>query len=587
MQSIDCFVNRRVLVIDDNPAIHEDFRKILTTDSTNEKLAEVEAAFLGESECTGIQFEVHLDSAHQGQEGLEKIVTAVEEERPYAMAFVDMRMPPGWDGLTTIEELWKVDPDLQIVICTAYSDNTWSDICQRLGNTDRLLILKKPFDTAEVCQLSLALTEKWSMTKQARLRQKDLELLVTEKTVQLKEAEASLRQKQKSEAIGSLAGGVAHEFNNLLQVVFGYLQFAMDALPATGQPYKDLREAMEATQHASSITEQLLCFSRRNTPNKSKMEVADVVSSTLKMIRPILSKQIELIVDLCDDTGVIFVDESDISQALLNLCINACDAMPTGGKLRIKTTEAVLEDRRNRTITNEQPNLKPGKYTIISVSDTGCGISAGAIERVFDPFFTTKEVGKGAGMGLAIVYGVLQEHDGLVNVESSEGKGTVFRLFLPIAGESVAQDRQSTEYENIVLPKGNETILLAETEPSVQKVAKRILQEAGYRVMIASDGEEALKMFQEHASTIQLSLLDAVMPRLTGHQVCRRMQEICPSTRAILCAGNDPETSHPDSLEDLELPVIQKPYSKSALLQIVRDTLDAYAATEELASAIT
>ncbi len=178
MQSLDNQRNRRILVIDDNPSIHNDFRKIFVANRARERLNDAEAAFFGEAIATDWQIDFELDVAHQGEEGLEMAVLAVAENRPHALAFVDMRMPPGWDGLTTIEQLWKADPDLQVVICTAYSDSSWSNICRRLGYTDRLLILKKPFDNSEVCQLSLALTEKWKLTQQARLKQGDLERLV-------------------------------------------------------------------------------------------------------------------------------------------------------------------------------------------------------------------------------------------------------------------------------------------------------------------------------------------------------------------------------------------------------------------------
>lgn len=260
---IDHFQSRRILVIDDNAAIHDDFRKIFTY-AKSETLDDAESAFFNETpEGAEIDLDIEIDSAHQGQEGLQKVITAIRQGMPYAMAFVDMRMPPGWDGLTTIERIWEVSPDLQIVICSAYSDNSWTDICKRLGRSDRLLILKKPFDNAEVCQLALALTEKWNLARRAKLKREDLERLVAERTRDLEEKDIVLRQKYKLEAVGALAGGVAHEFNNLLQAIRGYTCFAREEVPAEGRAYEDLGYVIDATDRAAGIASQLLSFSRR------------------------------------------------------------------------------------------------------------------------------------------------------------------------------------------------------------------------------------------------------------------------------------------------------------------------------------
>ncbi|MDP6717098.1 MAG: response regulator, partial [Pirellulaceae bacterium] len=316
MQSLDEHRNRRILVVDDNLAIHSDFRKILVSDGSGQELEDAEAAFFGEGCDINRELNVELDSAHQGQEGLEKVVAAVAENRPYALAFVDMRMPPGWDGLTTIEQLWKADPDLQVVICTAYSDNTWSDIREQLGDTDQLLILKKPFDNVEVCQLALALTEKWHLAQQARLKKRDLERMVDERTEQLREREEALRRKHKLEAIGSLASGIAHEFNNVLQVIRGYTRFAMDELSVDAQPHRDLQYAVEAVDRAAEITRQLLNFSRQQPAKKSHQEVNEIVTMTLRMVRPVFGEQIEVDVDLSDEAGIVYADVDIMSQAL-------------------------------------------------------------------------------------------------------------------------------------------------------------------------------------------------------------------------------------------------------------------------------
>lgn len=566
--------NHRVLVIDDNPAIHEDFRKILAPPETGEQLRAAEAAFFGEStESISIKLELQLDSAEQGQVGLAKVKAALEENRPYAMAFVDMRMPPGWDGLKTIEELWKVEPDLQIVICSAYSDNTWSEICERVGRTDQLLILKKPFDSAEVCQLVLALTTKWSLTQQARLKQEDLNRLVEERTAELKQKEISLRQKHKLEAIGSLAGGVAHEFNNILQAIRGYTCFARDELPKDGQPYEDLTHVVEACDRAAAITGQLLSFSRRTPAQKSLHQIKELVTGTLNLVRPVIGEQIVLDVKLDDDAGMAIVDKDLLSQVFLNLCINARDAMPSGGRLAITANAVELPDRRASNNTDDQPNVQPGHYCMIAVADSGTGIPEEVKQRLFEPFFTTKGVGKGTGMGLAMVFGAVQDHAGAITVESSEGQGATFRIYLPLTVGDVAEACPNAEGD-IEYRVGKETILLAEDEPMVRDVAVRTLRQAGYQVVTAVDGEDAVAKFREHADEIDMVLLDVRMPKLNGCQAYEQIKRTKPSIKVAFCTGYDPMTPQAGTLEQERVTTVYKPLSPEALLSTVRQTLE-------------
>ncbi len=427
--------NRRVLVIDDNPAIHNDFRKIFASSRSDASLDAIESKFFGEpSENTDSDFNVELDGAFQGEAGVDKVLAAMDTGRPYAVAFVDMRMPPGWDGLATIEKLWSVDPDLQMVICSAYSDNSWTDICKRLGKSDRLLILKKPFDNAEVCQFVLALTEKWNLAKRATLKQSELTNLVDIRTQALKEMDIQLRQKHKLEAVGSLAGGVAHEFNNLLQAIRGYTCFARDAVPKNGQPYEDLGHVLDATDRAAVIARQLLSFGRRRPPQKAHVELLETMTETLVMIKPLIPANVELSVEFCSGPIGILADADLLSQTLLNLCINACDAMDEGGELSIQIEKVELDDV---TAMEAQPMLDPGCYALVSITDTGQGIPDEIKARIFEPFFTTKDTGKGTGMGLPIVFSFLQDHGGTVVVDSTVGVGSTFRIYLPSTDASV------------------------------------------------------------------------------------------------------------------------------------------------------
>lgn len=566
--------NGRILVIDDNPAIIEDFRKVLTPREDSKKLQAAEAAFFGDSsETKSVKLDLSLDSADQGQKGLAMVQAALIEGRPYAMAFVDMRMPPGWDGLTTIEELWKVDPNLQVVICSAYSDHTWSDISERLGRNDQLLILKKPFDNAEICQLALALTTKWSLTLQARMKQEDLNRLVNERTAELEQKDISLRQKHKLEAIGSLAGGVAHEFNNLLQAIRGYTCFARDELPTDGQPYEDLTHVVDACDRAAAITGQLLSFSRKSPAHKSCQQIKEMVTRTLNLVRPVVGEQITLDVNLDDDAGSALLDSDLFSQVLLNLCINARDAMPSGGRMMISAKAVNLPDRRSGIQHDDQPNLLPGRYCVIAITDTGTGIPEHVKLRMFEPFFTTKEVGKGTGMGLAMVFGAVQDHCGAVTVESSEGHGATFRIYLPLVANEVVDTIPDKGDDTEVLT-GKETILLAEDEPLVRNVAVRALRGAGYTVVTAVDGEDAVAKFRDHAAEIDMVLLDVVMPKLSGRLAFERIKKIKPSIKVAFCTGYDPTTPQVDELEQSKAPTVYKPLSIVVLLSTVRQTLD-------------
>ena len=460
MQSLVDNTNQRILVIDDNPAIHEDFSKILAL-NTDQGLADAEADFFGEANSSDVQLSVQIDSASQGQEGLEKVISAISESRPYALAFVDMRMPPGWDGLTTIENLWEKAPDLQVVICTAYSDNTWSDICERLGKTDRLLILKKPFDNAEVCQLVLALTEKWSLTKQAKLKQEDLEKLVEERTNKLREAEASLYHMQKLEAIGELAAGIAHEINTPMQFVNDNIEYLSECseklfevigayhrnLHDEGSPknWRDrieeiqrlqelcrfdhmrreipsaIEECLEGVHRVIDIVRAMKQLSHPGKDEKTSMDINSAIQSTATITKNRWKYAADLEMNLAPDLPQVGALSAEINQVLINLVVNAADAIAERygesgekGKICIRTK-------------------KEADKVVIEVEDDGGGIPDDVKTKIFQPFFTTKEVGKGTGQGLAISHNVIvNHHHGSLEVQTEPEKGSCFIVKLPI-----------------------------------------------------------------------------------------------------------------------------------------------------------
>jgi len=580
MRNLAIEPNRRILIVDDNEAIHGDFKKILAGPNDPGELHETASALFGGEGESRPAIRCEIESAHQGREGLEKVVGALEQERPFSLAFVDMRMPPGWDGLETIQRLWREDPELQIVLCTAYSDYSWGDIIDRLGQSDGLLILKIPFDTAEVRQLAASLTEKWRLTRAAQLKVTQLQTMVEQQTAklrreieerkraeeELRKKEEQLRQKHKLEAIGSLAGGIAHEFNNLLQAISGFTDFAMDKLQPDGEPYQDLKNVMSAADRAAEITAQLLNFSRQQPARKAPHDVNEIVAATVNMIRPMLGEHLDLDLSLAVDPGKVLADSGMITQALLNLCLNARDAMHAGGRIQITTRRGKLPPDLGAGEESPRPAV------LASVIDAGSGMSPEVQRQIFDPFYTTKDVGEGTGLGLAVAYGTVQEHGGDIVVESKEGVGTKATIALPLLDEPAATLALPSDAPGNA-PSGTETILVAEDEPLVRDVIVRILRYSGYKVLQAADGEDAVRVFQEHQNEISLLLLDVLMPRMTGPEAFGSIRRLEPDIPAVFCTGYNP-SMEPSGLPLTEnVPVLGKPVERCELLQTLRDTL--------------
>jgi two-component system NtrC family sensor kinase len=466
--------NQRILVVDDNHAIHDDFHKIFAPPDANAgTLDDLEAALLdlpAASAPAAQPFE--LVSAFQGREALDHVVAATRDRRPFALAFVDMRMPPGWDGLETIERIWQVDPDLQIVICSAYSDHSWSDLRARLGPRESLLILKKPFDTVEVVQCAHALTNKWQLARRVRAQVDELEATVAARTQELVQAnvalaehlrvrermETELRLSQKLEAVGQLAAGVAHEINTPVQYVADNLQFLRDGMVslstmasemiATAVAARDVATAPLVDQLTALAAAAELDYLSREIP-VSLDSVHDGVARIAKIVRAMkelahpgpreatavdLSRALQNALDVTAATYRYVADVetefallppvvcfgSDLNQVFLNLIVNAAHAMEDKqagrGHLGIRTS-------------------LDGDHAMVAISDTGSGIPDANRERIFDAFFTTKEVGRGTGQGLAISRSiVVDRHGGTLTFDSKVGIGTTFYVRIPIAG---------------------------------------------------------------------------------------------------------------------------------------------------------
>jgi two-component system cell cycle sensor histidine kinase/response regulator CckA len=884
--SIEC--NRRILVIDDNQAIHLDLQKAISGGkSIRAEVDQAAASLFDELDGVAVATAVfEIESAFQGQEGLVLVQQAVAEGHPFALAFVDVRMPPGWDGIETIERLWEADPDLQVVICTAYSDYSWNEITKRLGETDQLLILKKPFDNVEVRQMASALTAKWDLQQATRRATVDLERLVRDKTadlqlmnarlrekivehvqfedvlcraqertkaifeaaldgiitidgkgiivafnpaaerifgftkaevvgkemapliippnirgdhqsgmahfaatgegailgkrievsamrkdgsvfpvelaivpvhqlgatmftgyihditdrkqaeevlaerlkllaltadvgdtvnhtenlsrilqrcaelmvqhldvalarvwtlnparnilelqasagmdtqldgpggrvpvgelkigriaqerksyitnqvigdprvvdqdwakengmiafagyplmiedrligvmamfskralseavvtametvanglalgIQRKQADQALRatqeqllQSQKMEAVGQLAGGVAHDFNNLLTIIKSYCEIILDSMDSTTPFREEVKQIRDAGDRAAALTRQLLAFSRKQILEPRLVDVNILLAELKKMLDRLLGDDIELAIHPGNYVGQILVDPGQIEQVIINLAVNARDAMPQGGTLTIETNSIALASGDKRL----EADIAPGNYTMITVTDTGCGIENGILARIFEPFFTTKGIGKGTGLGLATVHGIIRQSGGQVTVSSELGVGTVFQIYLP--QQSVQKQSASPEVAAARSLRGSETILLVEDEPVLRNLATRILRAKGYTVLAAEHAAAAISLFEEHHGNIDLLLTDVVMSKMSGLQVAEELTTRQPNLRVLFMSGYTDDAVIRHGVRLSEMAFLQKPFTPEGLTAKIRDVLDA------------
>jgi two-component system, cell cycle sensor histidine kinase and response regulator CckA len=748
----------RILVVDDMPSIHDDFRKILSA-SPQQDLNSAADALFGEAQTADHHPKFLIDSAYRGEEALALVEGAVSEGRPYAIAFVDVRMPLGWDGIETSTRLWNVDPDLQIVICTAYSDYSWDELTRRFGKTDSLLILKKPFDNIEVLQLAHALARKSVLTlawrrhvahldievglrtrelraaneklirenaererssartsafaslglrlsaaqssREAALIVSDvadqllgwdscmcalcsaesgtlaiviqidiidgkrtectptspkvapsplalkvireggqllsrnesgvqlpqsvpfgdetrkstsrvfvpirngetvigilsvqsykpklydlgsletlqaladhcggaLDRIKTEETLQ--ETQAQLRQAQKLEAIGQLAGGVAHDFNNLLAVIRGNTDLAlMEGADLSPSLQGSLTQIAAAADRAANLTRQLLAFSRKQVMQSQPVNLSLLAADLTEMLKRTIGEHIELQCDYAEHLPFVHADPCMLEQVMINLVVNGRDSMPQGGRLLV-TTERVLIDAH---YGHAHPEARPGVFVCLSVKDNGCGIAAEHLPRIFEPFFTTKETGKGTGLGLATVYGIIRQHQGWIEVTSKVGMGSTFKVYLP--ANEACPEVPVTQSTSPRQRGGNETILLVEDDDPLRLMTRHLLEKFGYQVYEASSGPEALETWRDHASEIDLLLADIIMPKgLTGHDVAQHILDREPRIKVLLMTGYSGGSHAPQStqLRAHMVKVLQKPYAVTDLLRAVRQCLD-------------
>jgi PAS domain S-box-containing protein len=678
---------RRVLVIDENPDIHQVFRKFLTG-----QLAPVDAAAPGPPASALALPRFELDCVPQGQEGLARVTRATEEGRPYSLAFVDVRTPPGWDSIQTIRHLWQADPALEIVLCTAFSDYSLQDIARQLQRRDQLLILNKPFDHLEVQQLAVALSEKWRLAHEAQFYFDNLEDLVHARTRELEQSlariqasenqyrllfesnptpiftydqstlafvsvneaalrhygysreeflrltlrdlalpedlpafldklanlapgagnsgvwrhrtkggkltemeitahlilpprlflslavdvterlnlEAQLRQSQKMDSIGQLAGGIAHDFNNLLTVINGHTSLIMAAEKLSPKGAESIKEVAEAGKRASVLTRQLMTFSRKHEFHPQVVDLNEAVNHITKMLRRILGEDVALEVDFSPGLPSIKADLGMIEQVLLNLAVNARDAMPRGGRLHIKSSALTLDS----AAAQHYPESAPGHYVCLTFSDTGCGIAPENLGHIFEPFFTTKALDRGTGLGLATVYGIIKQHRGWITVQSQLGQGATFQIFLPASSARGGALQMTPAGQKVI--GGAETLLVVEDEAPLLKLMQHILESHGYKVLGCSNGRQALDAWGGNKNCIDLLLTDLILPDgMAGTELARILQESKPALKVLYTSGYNAERLAREFPPGVAVNLVQKPFHARKLAEMVFDTLNA------------
>jgi len=657
-----------------------------------------------------ISFE--MDSAFQGEEALAKILSAEQAGRPYSLAFMDVRMPPGWDGVETISHIWKEYPHIQIVICTAYSDYSWDQILTKLGETDSLVILKKPFDQVEVLQLAHTLTKKWLLSRQANRRLASLDEMVQQRTQELSEAnrhleheiqrrslteaalreseerfhlafesvpialsirrldtkryldvnycfaqlcghpkdallgktpdelnlfaapeahrrllqslsegrrveqasldirrkdgqlrhtvisiellrlgehtcvlaalqdvtgqkelEAQLRQAQKMEAVGQLAAGVAHDFNNLLTVIHGYASLQLVKHNLETEVARAFTQVKLASERAAALTRQLLAFSRKQVVQRKPINLLATLGKMQAMLSRVLGEGIRLEVQGPEGLPLIHADESNLEQVIMNLSVNARDAMPHGGKLSLRARQASITPAQ----VAGHPDKHPGEYVSLEVSDTGCGMDAATLGRIFEPFFTTKPIGRGTGLGLSTVYGIVKQHEGWIDVESQPGLGSTFRVFLPVAQGLPDSEPNSLPAPARVQPADTQgAILVVEDQADVRDYMCEVLSQNHFQVIAADSGADALSKWKNLPGKVSLLLTDLVMPDgVSGLMLAHRLLGLEPGLKVVYTSGYNPDAVASGNSLSEGVNFLPKPFNQDQLLETVRAALSA------------
>jgi len=393
------------------------------------------------------------------------------------------------------------------------------------------------------------------------------ELRESEERRQRQRLEEQVHQLRRFEAIGRLAGGVAHDFNNVIGAIMGWAEIGANAAYPGGDLQDKFLKIRAQADRASGLTRQLLAFARRQTLESCNTNLNELARETISLLRNVIGERIEIQLQLEEDLDVIWADPGQVEQVLMNLSLNARDAMPGGGRLVVETKNVVVSDDYQRL----HPYAVPGNYVLLRVADNGIGMDTETLTHIFEPFFTTKETGRGTGLGLATVYGIVKQHKGFVDVDSTPGHGTAFRVYLPLGNGPAEISEKHTVF---AMRGGSECILIAEDNDDLRDAAQEILQSLGYRVLTAKDGQEAVCVFEQNSDSIDLVFLDLVLPKLNGSEAYLQMINRKPALPALFTTGYAPELSLVSLAAREKVTVLQKPYGSQYLAQKLREKLD-------------
>ena len=386
----------------------------------------------------------------------------------------------------------------------------------------------------------------------------------------LRQTETQLRQAQKMEAVGRLAGGIAHDFNNLLTAILGYCEFVLDQMPSgDAAPRADIEEIKKAGDRAATLTRQLLAFSRQQVLEPRVTNFNEIVVNVEKLLHRVIGADVELVTDLDPAIGHVRVDHGQMEQVLMNLAVNARDAMPHGGHLCIRTTSRTFV----RPYQAQMIVIDPGTYLVVSISDTGIGMTCDIMKQIFEPFFTTKSAGHGTGLGLSTVYGIVKQSGGYISVESEPGEGTTFEIYLPCVDEPI--DTATLRASSPQSSEGSETILLVDDDDGTRNLLRRALKAGGYQVLTAPNGKEGLTVAETHAGVIDILVTDLVMPRMGGAELAAELTRTHPETQVLYISGYTDRREWTLEASQGGRAYLQKPFTPSVLMRKVRELLDA------------
>jgi two-component system, NtrC family, sensor kinase len=545
----------KILIVDDQQLIHKDFRKILSHDQSENELDELETKLLGSSPQRTIQLpKYQIDSAFQGEEALEMVKRAHAENIPYEVVFVDMRMPPGWDGLTTIKHLWEVDKDIQVVICSAYSDCSWQQIITELGVSDRLLILKKPFDNIEIIQIAHNLTEKWKLVRLSKLKIDEMEKIIQERAAKNLEMQKQVFMATKLASIGELAAGVAHEINNPLAIIRGNIELLLleQQVQQNNAIKAPLERANQCVDRIKNIVNGLRTYARSDTEHLEKINIHEIIDNTISLVGSIYDKdRISFDRRINAERKHVLGNVGRFQQVLMNLFSNARDAMQ--GKIG-----KIIVDTSNRD-----------NQVFLRITDTGSGIKQEYLSRIFDPFFTTKDVGKGTGLGLGIVQSIVEMMKGKIYVESEEGIGTSFAMSFPCADGNVIENNNELQKEHSFKGK----VLVVEDEENLRQLLVDNLKKTGLEVLDVADGSKALECCRQQQ--FDLILTDIKMPFMDGLNLLKAIKPLQKAKIIVVTGGIVTEFSKEDrnNLRSLTDAYLKKPFARGELYQALEKVL--------------